>query len=35
MALHNAGWSYSKIADEMGCSVQRVCQIVKEKQEEQ
>ncbi len=30
MALHNAGWNYPKIADEMGCSVQRVHQIVKE-----
>lgn len=30
MALHKAGWSLSKIADEMGCSAQRVHQIVKE-----
>lgn len=30
MALHKAGWSLSKIADEMGCSAQRVYQIVKE-----
>lgn len=30
VALYNAGWSQTKIADEMGCSVQRVHQIVKE-----
>lgn len=30
MALHKAGWSLIKIADETGCSAQRVRQIVKE-----
>ncbi|MBS6195447.1 MAG: helix-turn-helix domain-containing protein [Clostridiales bacterium] len=33
MALHNAGWSNVKIAEEMGCSARSVCQIVKEEQQ--
>lgn len=33
MALHNAGWSQAKIADEMGCSCPRVSQIIKEEAE--
>lgn len=30
MALHKAGWSLTKIGEEMGCSTQRIHQIVKE-----
>lgn len=33
MALYNAGWSVMKIADEVRCSVQKVCQIVKEEED--
>lgn len=30
LALYKAGWSYTKIADEMGCSPARIGQIIKE-----
>lgn len=29
MALYNAKWSQKKIADEMGCSQSKICQIIK------
>lgn len=33
MALHNAGWSYTAIADELGTSTSTICRIVKEQKE--
>ena len=30
LALHKAGWSQAKIADEMGCHPSRISQILKE-----
>lgn len=32
LALRKAGWSYEKIADEMGCSTQTVINHIKEKE---
>ena len=29
MALYKAKWSQKKIADEMGCSQSKICQIIK------
>lgn len=33
MALHRAKWSQAKIADEMGCSQSKICQIIKANKE--
>lgn len=33
-ALHKAGWSYEKIADEMGCSVGTISMRLKEERDE-
>ena len=32
LALRKAGWSYEKIADEMGCSIQTVINHIKDKE---